>query len=41
MAGLHELSADALANAYRRRQLSPVEVTRAVLERIEAWEPMA
>ena len=39
MAALHDLSADALANAYRRRQLSPVEVARAVLERIEAWEP--
>jgi aspartyl-tRNA(Asn)/glutamyl-tRNA(Gln) amidotransferase subunit A len=39
MAALHDLSADALVNAYRRRQLSPVEVARAVLERIEAWEP--
>src|SRR5690349_16878980 len=39
MPALHDLSADALRNAYRTRQLSPVEVTRAVLERIEAWEP--
>jgi aspartyl-tRNA(Asn)/glutamyl-tRNA(Gln) amidotransferase subunit A len=39
MARLHELSADALSAAYRARQVSPVEVTRAVLDRIEAWEP--
>src|SRR2546421_12201648 len=39
MPALHDLSADALSTAYRNRQLSPVEVTRAVLDRIEAWEP--
>jgi len=39
MPALHDLSADALSTAYRSRQLSPVEVTRAVLDRIEAWEP--
>ncbi len=39
MAALHDLSADELSTAYRTRQLSPVEVTRAVLDRMEAWEP--
>jgi aspartyl-tRNA(Asn)/glutamyl-tRNA(Gln) amidotransferase subunit A len=39
MAELHALSAVELVDAYRRRTLSPVEVTRAVLRRIEAWEP--
>src|SRR5437763_1206492 len=39
MAALHELSADELSAAYRIRQLSPVEVTRAVLDRMEVWEP--
>ena len=36
---LHAWSAAALAGAYRRGELSPVEVVRAVLARIEAWEP--
>src|SRR5438105_12141838 len=36
---LHSLSAVELVAAYRRRTLSPVEVARAVLRRIEAWEP--
>jgi aspartyl-tRNA(Asn)/glutamyl-tRNA(Gln) amidotransferase subunit A len=35
---LHELSAPALIAAYRRRELSPVEVTRDVLGHIERWE---
>ena len=35
---LHELSAGALIDAYRRRELSPVEVTRSVLGHIERWE---
>src|SRR5260370_3966407 len=39
MATLHDLSADELSTAYRTRQLSPVEVTRAALTRMEAWEP--
>ena len=39
MAELHELSASELAPLYRRKALSPVEVTRAVLARIERWEP--
>jgi aspartyl-tRNA(Asn)/glutamyl-tRNA(Gln) amidotransferase subunit A len=38
MTALHDLSASVLSNAYRARQLSPVEVTRAALARIEAWE---
>ena len=36
---LHDWSAAALVGAYRCRALSPVEVTRAVLEHIERWEP--
>ena len=39
MADLHELSAVDLLAAYRTKQLSPVEVTRAVLAHIRAWEP--
>ncbi len=38
MTALHDLSAEVLSNAYRARQLSPVEVTRAALARIDAWE---
>jgi aspartyl-tRNA(Asn)/glutamyl-tRNA(Gln) amidotransferase subunit A len=36
---LHELPATELVARYRDRSLSPVEVTRAVLDRIAAWEP--
>src|SRR5947209_830158 len=39
MATLHDLSAAELSTAYRTRQVSPVEVTRAALTRMEAWEP--
>ncbi len=39
MTALHELSATELLAAYRRRALSPLEVTRAVLAHIERWEP--
>jgi aspartyl-tRNA(Asn)/glutamyl-tRNA(Gln) amidotransferase subunit A len=39
MAGLHELTAREMANAFRRREVSPVEVARECLARIEAWEP--
>jgi aspartyl-tRNA(Asn)/glutamyl-tRNA(Gln) amidotransferase subunit A len=35
---LHELSAPTLIEAYGRRELSPVEVTRSVLGHIERWE---
>ncbi len=40
MTDLPDLAATDLLAAYRRRQLSPVEVTEAVLARIEAWEPV-
>jgi aspartyl-tRNA(Asn)/glutamyl-tRNA(Gln) amidotransferase subunit A len=36
---LHELGAHALTAAYRRGELSPVEVTASVLAHIERWEP--
>lgn len=36
---LHMLSARELGAAYRERKLSPVEVTQAVLDHIERWEP--
>ena len=36
---LHDLDAAALSAAYRNGSLSPVEATRAVLERIDRWEP--
>ncbi|MGA2124589.1 MAG: amidase [Xanthobacteraceae bacterium] len=35
---LHHLSAQDLSTAYRAGRLSPVEVTRAALDRIAAWE---
>src|SRR5262245_20762534 len=38
MTALHDLSAHDLSNAYRTGQVSPVEVTRAALARVEAWE---
>ena len=40
MSELWALSATELVEAYRKRTLSPVEVTRAVLERIEKWNPV-
>lgn len=39
MAALHDLSAQQLVHAYSRKELSPLEVTRAALARIDAWEP--
>jgi aspartyl-tRNA(Asn)/glutamyl-tRNA(Gln) amidotransferase subunit A len=39
MAAIDELSARELSNAYARGELSPVEVTDALLARIDAWEP--
>ena len=39
MAAIHDLTARELAAAYATRELSPVEVTRAQLERVAAWEP--
>lgn len=35
---LHELSAPALIELYRRRELSPVDVARSVLGHVERWE---
>jgi aspartyl-tRNA(Asn)/glutamyl-tRNA(Gln) amidotransferase subunit A len=37
-AALHELGAAQLIDAYRRREVSPVEVTQAVLGHVERWE---
>jgi len=39
MASIHELTAAELAASYSGGELSPVEATRALLERIDAWEP--
>ncbi|HUP08520.1 MAG TPA: amidase [Caldimonas sp.] len=39
MSGLHALSAAELLDLYERKAASPVEATRAVLARIDAWEP--
>ena len=39
MQNLHALSAGELLAAYRRRELSPVEVVRDVLRHIGQWEP--
>jgi aspartyl-tRNA(Asn)/glutamyl-tRNA(Gln) amidotransferase subunit A len=39
MTPLHDLSAVELLAAYRSKALSPLEVTRAVLAHIAAWEP--
>jgi len=39
MAAPHELSAAELAASYEGGELSPVEVTRALLARVDAWEP--
>jgi aspartyl-tRNA(Asn)/glutamyl-tRNA(Gln) amidotransferase subunit A len=36
---IHELTAAELAASYSGGELSPLEVTRALLARIEAWEP--
>ncbi len=38
MTSIHDLTARALSSAYRAGQLSPVEVARAALARISAWE---
>jgi aspartyl-tRNA(Asn)/glutamyl-tRNA(Gln) amidotransferase subunit A len=39
MTAIHDLTAQALSSAYRAGQLSPVELVRAALGRIAAWEP--
>jgi Asp-tRNA(Asn)/Glu-tRNA(Gln) amidotransferase A subunit family amidase len=40
MSELHTLTACELVDAFRKRTLSPVEVTAAVLKRIEAFNPV-
>ena len=39
MAALHALTAHELVSAYARGELSPLDVARAALARIDAWEP--
>jgi aspartyl-tRNA(Asn)/glutamyl-tRNA(Gln) amidotransferase subunit A len=39
MTNLHDMTAVDLLAAYKTKKLSPVEVTDAVIKRIEAWEP--
>ena len=39
MADVWNLTAAQLAGAYSRGELSPLAVTRELLERIDAWEP--
>jgi len=39
MTALHDFSAVELLAAYRSKSLSPVEVTRAVVAHVRAWEP--
>jgi len=39
MPALHELTAAELSASFEGGELSPVEVARALLERIDAWEP--
>lgn len=36
---LHDLGAHALLAAYRKHEISPVEVTQSVLDHISQWEP--
>src|SRR5947207_16010539 len=40
MSEIHELTAGELLRRYRRRELSPVEVVRDVLARIERFNPI-
>jgi aspartyl-tRNA(Asn)/glutamyl-tRNA(Gln) amidotransferase subunit A len=39
MGAIHDLSSKQVSYAYARGELSPVDVTSALLQRIEAWEP--
>jgi aspartyl-tRNA(Asn)/glutamyl-tRNA(Gln) amidotransferase subunit A len=39
MTAIHDLSAAEILGAYKSKKLSPVDVTDAVIRRIEAWEP--
>ncbi|WP_199203100.1 hypothetical protein [Paraburkholderia madseniana] len=40
MTSLHALSATTLRRLYKDREVSPVEVTQAVLEQMVAWKPI-
>jgi aspartyl-tRNA(Asn)/glutamyl-tRNA(Gln) amidotransferase subunit A len=39
MTAIHDMSAAEILAAYKTKKLSPVDVTDAVIKRIEAWEP--
>jgi aspartyl-tRNA(Asn)/glutamyl-tRNA(Gln) amidotransferase subunit A len=39
MTALHDMTAADILASYKSKKLSPVEVTDAVIDRIEAWEP--
>src|SRR5262249_17754443 len=36
---IHDMSAAEILGAYKSKKLSPVDVTDAVIKRIEAWQP--
>jgi aspartyl-tRNA(Asn)/glutamyl-tRNA(Gln) amidotransferase subunit A len=38
MPAIHEFTAEQLFSAYQQRALSPLDVTRALLQRVDAWE---
>src|ERR1043165_6033641 len=39
MPAIHDLTAHELVHAFSRRELSPVEATRAAFARMDVWEP--
>ncbi len=39
MTAIHDMTATDILAAYKTKKLSPVEVTDAIIKRIEAWEP--
>jgi len=39
MTAIHDMSAAEILGAYKTKKLSPIDVTHAVIQRIEAWEP--
>src|SRR5258706_5301917 len=39
MTAIHDMTAAEIRGAYKTKKLSPVDVTDAVIQRIEAWEP--
>jgi aspartyl-tRNA(Asn)/glutamyl-tRNA(Gln) amidotransferase subunit A len=38
MTAIHDMTAAEILAAYKSKKLSPVEVTDAIVERIETWE---